>query len=236
MGSLQACRRSARTIFLGSAPSTIAETVRGLEIERVILGVVQPNQSIGIYKDALSRLTNKLHYLNHGGNRYWFDTRPNLRKEMEERKRRFHDKEDVYPTIHEQIRNSIASDLFKGIHVFTSSNDVPDDWHLRLVVLSPDVTFNKSAPSFAIDRATDILKNRGEQPRFKQNRLIFLAADFHNLSRLSDHVRSKLAWESIVSDIKDTRLNLDQLQAKQASKNLEDAKDGLRRMIRETYK
>jgi hypothetical protein len=30
-----------------------------------------------------------------------------------------------------------------------------------------------------------------------------------------------------------TRLNLDLLQAKQATKNLEDAKDGLRRMIRE---
>jgi predicted AAA+ superfamily ATPase len=236
LGSLQACRRSARTIFLGSAPSTAGQTVRGLEVERVMLGVIQPGQSIGIYKDALLRLTNKLHYLNHGSNRYWFDTRPNLRKEMEERKRRFQDKEDVYPTIREQIRTSIASDLFKGIHVFTPSNDVPDDWHLRLVVLPPDATFNKFAPSFAIDRATEILKNRGEQPRFKQNRLIFLAADFNNLSRLIDHVRSKLAWESIVSDIKDTRLNLDQLQAKQATKNLEDAKDGLRRMIRETYK
>jgi predicted AAA+ superfamily ATPase len=236
LGSVQACRRSARTIFLGSAPSTASQTVRGLEVERVILGVIQPGQSIGTYKDALLRLTNKLHYLNHGSNRYWFDTRPNLRKEMEERKRRFQDKEDVYPTIREQIRTSIASDLFKGIHVFTPSNDVPDDWHLRLVVLPPDATFNKSAPSFAKDRATEILKNRGEQPRFKQNRLIFLAADFNNLSRLIDHVRSKLAWESIVSDIKDTRLNLDQLQAKQATKNLEDAKDGLRRMIRETYK
>jgi hypothetical protein len=236
LGSLQACRRSARAIFLGSAPSTANQTVRGLEIERVLLGVIQPAQSIGIYKDALLRLTNKLHYLNHGSNRYWFDTRPNLRKEMEERKRRFDKKEDVHPAIREQIRNSIASDLFKGVHVFTLSNDVPDDWHLRLVVLPPDATFNKSVPSFAIDRATEILKNRGEQPRFKQNRLIFLAADSNNLSRLIDHVRSKLAWESIVTDIKDTRLNLDQLQARQATKNLEDAKDGLRRMIRETYK
>jgi hypothetical protein len=68
-------------------------------------------------------------------------------------------------------------------------------------VLPPSATFNKSAPSFAIDRATEILKNRGERPRFKQNRLIFLAADFNNLSRLIDHVRSKLAWESMVSDV-----------------------------------
>lgn len=236
LGSLQACRRSARTIFLGSAPSVAGQTVRGLEVERVILGVVQPGQSIGIYTDALSRLTNKLHYLNYAGNRYWFDTRPNLRKEMEERKRRFQDKEDIYPAICVQVKTSIASDLFKGIHVFTPSHDVPDDGHLRLVVLPPDATFNKAAPSFAIERATEILKNRGEQPRFKQNRLIFLAADFSNLSRLADHVRSKLAWESIVNDIKDMRLILDQLQIKQANKNLEDAKEGLRRMIRETYK
>lgn len=236
LGSVQACRRSARAIFLGSAPSTANQMVRGIELERVALGVAQPGQQVGIYKDALRRLSDRLHYLNSGNNRFWFDTRPNLRREMEERKRRFQDKEDVFPTIRDRVQKSVASGVFGGVHIFTTSGDVPDDWQLRLVVLPPDAAFSRSGQSLAIERATEILKTRGEQPRFKQNRLLFLAADYDSVSRLKDQVRSTLAWHSIVADIKDMKLNLDQFQSRQASKSLEDANETLRRMIRETYK
>lgn len=236
LGSVQACRRSARAIFLGSAPSTANQMVRGIELERIALGVAQPGQQVGIYKDALRRLGDRLHYLNSGNNRFWFDTRPNLRREMEERKRRFQDKEDVFPAIRDRVQKTFASGVFGGIHIFTASSDVPDDWQLRLVVLPPDAAFSRSGQSLAIDRANEILKNRGDQPRFKQNRLIFLAADYDSVSRLKDQVRSTLAWQSIVNDIKEMKLNLDQFQSRQASKSLEDANEALRRMIRETYK
>lgn len=236
LGSVQACRRSARAIFLGSAPSTANQMVRGIELERVALGVAQPGQLVGIYKDALRRLGDRLHYLNSGNNRFWFDTRPNLRREMEDRKRRFQDKEDVFPAIRDRVQKTFASGVFGGIHVFTNSGDVPDDWALRLVVLPPDAAFSRSGQSLAIERATEILKTRGDQPRFKQNRLIFLAADYDSVSRLKDQVRSTLAWQSIVADIKEMKLNLDQFQSRQASKSLEGANEALRRMIRETYK
>ena len=235
-GSVQACRRAARAIFLGSAPSTSNQGVRGLELERVILGVAQPGQQPNLFKDALRRLGDRLHYLNHANNRFWLDTRPNLRREMEERKRRFQDKEDVFPTVRDRVQRGFASGVFGGIHIFTGSSDVPDDWALRLVVLPPDAAFSKSGHSLAIDRATEILKKRGDQPRFKQNRLIFLAADYDSVSRLKDHVRSFLAWRSIVADYKDNRIVLDNLMAKQASASLEQAEETLRRMIRETYK
>ena len=236
LGSVQACRRSARAIFLGSAPTTAAQMVRGLESERVMLGVAQPGQQIGVFKDALRRLVERLHFLNSANNRFWFDTRPNLRREMEERKRRFQDKEDVFPAIRERIQKSFASGIFGGVHIFTGSGDVPDDWQLRLVVLPPDAAFSRSGLSLATERATEILKKRGEQPRFKQNRLIFLVPDYDSVSRLKDQVRSTLAWQSIVADINDTKLNLDQHQSSQAKKSLEDANDALRRMIREAYK
>lgn len=236
LGAVQACRRSARTIFLGSAPTTASQMVRGLELERVVLGAAQPGQQVSTYKDALRRLGDRLHYLNSSNNRFWFDIRPNLRREMEERKRRFQDKEDVFPAIRERVQKSFATGVFGGIHVFTASGDIPDDWQLRLVVLPPDAAFSRSGQSLALDRATEILKNRGEQPRFKQNRLIFIAADYDSVSRLKDQVRSTLAWQSIVSDIKEMKLNLDQFQSRQASKSLEDSSEALRRMIRETYK
>jgi hypothetical protein len=233
---VQACRRVARTIFLGSAPNTSSQGVRGLELERVILGAAQPGQQPNLFKDALRRLGDRLHYLNAASNRFWLDTRPNLRREMEERKRRFQDQEDVFPAIRERVQRSLASGVFGGIHVFTDSGDVPDDWLLRLVVLPPDTAFSKSGQSLAIERATEILRKRGDQPRFKQNRLIFVAADYDSVSRLKDHVRSYLAWRSIVADYKDNRIVLDNLMAKQAQASLDQADETMRRMIREAYK
>ena len=49
--------------------------------ERIVLGCAQPGQQIGMFKDALRRLSDRLHYLNSANNRFWFDTRPNLRRE-----------------------------------------------------------------------------------------------------------------------------------------------------------
>jgi uncharacterized protein len=236
LGSVQACRRTARTIFLGSAPTTSGQVLRGIELMRIMLGTVQPGQQVGLFKDALRSLLDKLHYLNNSNNHYWFDTRPNLRREMEERKKRYKDKEDVFPAIRKRAQESFAGGLFGGIHVFTDSVDVPDDWQLRLVVLSPDAGYSKSGTSQAIVKAGEILKNRGDQPRGKQNRLIFLAAEQDNVSRLKDQVRTMLAWESIVNDYKDNRITLDNLMARNATASLDQAKEALKRMIRETYK
>lgn len=237
-GRVQACRRSARAIFLGSAPSTSNQTVRGIELERVVLGVAQPGQQVSTFKDALRRLGDRLHYLNSGNNRFWFDTRPNLRREMEDRKRRFSDKEDVVKAIREGMQKvARAGGTFGGVHVFTPTSDIPDDFHLRLVVLPPDASHSRSANHrLALERAQTILENRGDQPRHKQNRLIFLAADYDSVSRLKDQTRSVLAWQSIVNDIADTKLILDQIQSKHAGKSLGDASDALRRLLRETYK
>ncbi|KAB1590307.1 ATP-binding protein [Burkholderia cepacia] len=235
-GSVQACRRTARAIFLGSAPSTSNQGVRGIDLERVILGAAQPGQQVSLFKDALRRLGDRLHYLNQANNRFWLDTRPNLRREMEERKRRFQDKEDVFPAVRDRVQRGFANGFFGGIHIFTGSGDVPDDWMLRLVVLPPDAAFSRSGQSLAIELATEILRKRGDQPRFKQNRLIFVAADYDSVSRLKDHVRSYLAWRSIVNDYKDNRIVLDNLMAKQAQASLEQAEETVRRMIRETYK
>ncbi len=107
LGAVQACRRAARTVFLGSAPTTPNQMVRGIETERVVLGCAQPGQQTGVFKDALRRLSDHLHYLNSANNRFWFDTRPNLRREMEERKRRFQDTDDVVPAIRERLQQAL---------------------------------------------------------------------------------------------------------------------------------
>ena len=235
LGAVQACRRAARTVFLSSAPTTPNQMVRGIETERVVLSCAQPGQQTGVFKDALRRLTDHLHYLNSTNNRFWFDTRPNLRREMEERKRRFEDKDDVIPAIRERLPQGFATGVFGGMHVFTPSSDVPDDWSLRLVVLPPDAPFSRQEERLWKPTA-DALKRRGDQPRHQQNRLLFLAAEYDSVGRLKDQVRSLLAWQSIVTDYRETRIVLDNLMARHAETALSQAQAAVQRMIRETYK
>ena len=214
-GGLQACRRVARTIFLGSAPSSVSDLARGIETERVILGCVQPGQPPHLFRDALGRLETRLTYLNKGNNRWWLDVRPNLRREMEERKRHIGD-DEVVAEIKSALGRVLLPGIFEGLHIFSQAADVPDEWGLRLVVLPPDAAYGRNGHSQAQNTAEQILRKRGEQPRVKQNRLLFVAADGDQVMYLRETARTALAWRSIVSDIRDLRMNLDALQTRQA--------------------
>jgi hypothetical protein len=70
-GAVNAARRVARTLFLGSAPSSVVPKsgIRGLDRARVLLGCLQPGQVSSIYADALNRLADRLHYLNSSGDK-----------------------------------------------------------------------------------------------------------------------------------------------------------------------
>ncbi len=244
-GQVNAARRVARTLFLGTAPSSVATKpgTRGLDRGRILLGCLQPGQTSAVYSDALNRLADRLHYLNSSGDkaadttRFWFDTRANLRREMEDRKQRFDLKTDVRKKIEEVVKKLFASvQPFDGVHVFTAHGDVPDDSVLRLVILGPEQGFTKDDPRGATDAVLEYLKLHGSQPRHRANRLIFLAPDYPVLARLRDATRTALAWASIVDDIEEVKLVADQLQKKQAEKELASANAVLPKAARECFK
>jgi uncharacterized protein len=244
-GQVGAARRVARTLFLGSAPSSVATkvSIRGIDRARVILGCLQPGQTSSVYSDALNRLADRLHYLNSSGDktqdatRFWFDTRANLRREMEDRKRRFDEKTEVRGKIADVLKLGPGNaSFFDGIHVFTPHGDVPDDTALRMVVLPPEKWYSREESRPAFEAVLEWMKNNGPKPRHRWNRLLFLAADHGTLSRLNDAARVALAWGSIVDDVKEGRLNIDQLQKKQAEKELQSAEEVLPRAARECYK
>ena len=238
-GGVQAARRTMRTIFLGSAPSNAAQGVKGLDQEHILLGCVQPGQTLGVFEDVLNRLRDRLHYLYSEQGRYYLDTRPNLRREMESRKQNINDLQELQPLLKDRVGRVFGRQhCFSGIHVFTPSVDVPDDYATgpRLVVLPPDAAFSRGDTKRAHDAAEEILRNRGDQPRQKQNRLIFFAADYDVVNRLRDAARTYLAWKSIVADVADEKLDLTVSLSNQAKRNAESADQSLKQTVRETYK
>jgi hypothetical protein len=234
-GIIHAARRVSRTIFLGSAPTTSGQRIRGINAEHIRLGCTQPGQSSGIYDDALRRLNDQLYYLYSGNDRYWYDIQTNLRREAEDRMSRFSKEDHLLPEISRRLKNTLKGGPFSGIHVFTPHGDVPDDTHLRLIVLPP-TAFHvwKQKESMAIKTASAIIRNRGQQPRLNQNRLIFLCADVDAVATVYDNSKRYLAWQSIVDD-KDV-LNLDQHRIKEATKNRNDYDERLNGVLAQAYR
>lgn len=245
-GQANAARRVTRTLFLGTAPPADPKNkhgTRGLGRDRVLLGCLQPGQTSAVYSDALNRLLDRLHYLNSSGEKtsdsttFWFDTRANLRREMEDRKRRFDDKTDVHKRIEEVTKRLFNTvNMVDGVHVFVPHGDTPDDSSLRLVVLHPEQAFLKDDPRQADRAVLEYVRNHGSQPRHRSNRLLFVAADQSTLGRLRDSTRIALAWRSIVDDVTDGRLNIDLAQKKQAEKEAKAAEDHLPRIVRECFR
>jgi len=238
-GSVQAARRTARTIFLGSAPSSSEQALRGIRGERILLGAAQPGQTVGVFTDVLGRLRDRLQYLYADEGRFWFDTKPNLRREMESRKQRLTDKTELEQLIKDRLRRAFGrAQAFGGIHVFTPSVDIPDDYGTgpKLVVLPPSAPCSAADYQQAAAAAEKILRNRGEQPRQKQNRLLFLAADADVFGRLFNHTRTYLAWKSILDDFEAERLVYDNTQIRQVRQATADTDKALGQVMREAFK
>ncbi len=163
LGKFAASRRVARTIYLGSAPTTTAAN-RGLEDRRVKLGCVMPGESSAVFGDALRRLAAAATYLYQDGPRYWYSTQPTVTKLAEDRAEQL--KRDPDKVVYE-LDQRLRADLrkmgdFNRVHPLPgSSADVPDDLDARLVVLGVDHTYSREPGNTAETAAKAILETRG---------------------------------------------------------------------------
>jgi len=237
LGKFSACRRVARTIYLGSAPTTTAAH-RGLEDRRVKLGCVLPGESPAIFGDALRRLAGAATYLYQDGPRYWYSTQPTVTKLAEDRAEQLkRDPDKVVLELDRRLRADLryAGD-FSRIHPMPQSGqDVPDDLDARLVVMRVDHPYSKEPGCAAEVAARAILESRGNTPRLYRNTLVFLAADKTRLQDLDEAARKYLAWESILAEKDDRHLNLTPQQVKQAETQLAAADGTVTARIPEVY-
>lgn len=235
-GKNMAARRVARTIMLGSAPSVRDMTVRGIEASRIRLGVVQPGENIAIFNDALNSLNTSLAYLysNTANNRFWYDTRPTLRKTADDRATQ-QNASDVEYEIETRLRKLRREQPFAGLHICPGTSlDVPDDQLARLVILRPGQVFDPREPdSPGRISAIDILNNRGNSPRIYRNMLAFVVSDKGMLPSLEESVRHYLAWQSIKDDSE--VLNLDASQNREVENVLRRSNETVDMRINETY-
>jgi predicted AAA+ superfamily ATPase len=226
LGKYAACRRVARTVYLGSAPTATAAN-KGIEDRRIRLGCVMPGENQAVFGDALRRLAAAATFLYQDGARYWYSTQPTVTKLADDRAEQYRrDPDAVVKELEKRLRADLrnAGD-FARIHALPESGqDVPDEMDARLVVLGVDHPCNREAGSGAEVAAKAILESRGNSPRLFRNSLVFLAVDQARLQDLDEAVRRYLAWDSIL--LEQGTLDLSPHQVKQAE-NQKDSADGV---------
>lgn len=236
LGKFSACRRVARTIYMGSAPTAKAASNKGLEDRHVKLGCVLPGESPAVFGDALRRLSSRATYLYQDGSRYWYSTQPTVTKLAQDRAEQLKGDPDLVVS---EIRKRVDEAKrtrgdFCGVHPMPlTSGDVEDSPETRLVILGIEYPHTKNEKSSALSAAKSMLENRGNAPRFYRNALVFLAPDKTRLQDLDEAVREYLAWESIVSEAEE--LDLTPHQQRQARSRLDTADKSVRARLPETF-
>lgn len=233
LGRYSTCRRVARTLYLGSAPTHKAAH-RGLEDHQVKLGCVQPGESPAVFGDALRRLTDRAMHLYVDGKRYWLSTTPTVTRLAQDRAER-REVEEVHQETIRRLRAERQRGDFAAVHAAPgSSGEVPDESDVRLVILGPDHPHSaRTKDSSARGRAAQILGERGNSPRNYANMLVFLAPDKSRLDDLDQAVRQYLAWKSIEKE--HDQLNLDAFQENQAKTKSTQADETVQQRIPETF-
>jgi hypothetical protein len=207
-GNRALTRRIARALFLGSA-ATLRSAHKGIERQRLFLGVAQPGDTVGNFGSALQLLADRATFLYSEGDRYWYDTQPSLNRKAAEKAESL-TPEDVWAEIVERLNRVERSHPGHFVDVAvapTSTAEVGEPEGVRLVILHPSFTHSaKNANSTAADFASLLITERGAAPRERRNLLIALAADTQRYAELESAVRQHLAWRDMASRIKELDL------------------------------
>ncbi len=134
-----AAKKTARTIFLGSAPGG---ALRGIDERQIRLGTSQPGDRVASYNEALQEMSKDLHYLYSSNELYYFHAEENLNKVAADRAIQFADAEVDHYII--ELLNSGVRRNHRDVVVYTNDGAfIPDNNQaVRLVILPPDKAIN----------------------------------------------------------------------------------------------
>jgi len=207
-GNRALTRRIARALFLGSA-ATLRSAHKGIERQRLFLGVAQPGDTVGNFGSALQLLSDRATFLYSEGDRYWYDTQPSLNRKAAEKAEHLAP-EDVWAEIVERLTRVERAQPGNFVDVAvapTSTAEVGEPDGVRLVILHPRYSHSaKNANSEAAEFAGRLMTERGSAPRERRNLLIALAADTQRYAELESAVRQHLAWRDMAGRVKELDL------------------------------
>jgi hypothetical protein len=236
LGRFTAAQRTAKTIFLATAPRHAegGPGRGGIDIRSIRLGCLFPSEQIGAFDDAVRRLKDEGTHVNSDGTSFWFGLVENLNQRVArlaaQQEPHVVD-EDIAKRLAEWQRDARGS--FARVQAVPHTTaDVPDEAVVRLVLLGADVAHRRGREnSSACELALKIVAKCGEADRKYKNCLLFLAADEMKLDELRSASRTSLAWKKILDD-KTIWVELTGAQQQTARERSSDGEKDVDRLLR----
>ena len=191
----------ATTVLLGSlAPSAR----RGLSIDFVTRSILSPEHpDPGAVKDAITSIRSNAIYIKTDSNDLQFSTEPNIRNEVDQRKREIQrDPKRVEDFVKQRLQVHFAPNLNSrmGVMIFPSASDIPDSAHQsQLAVINPRFC-NQQSPTRIDDLRSLYTSSDSLAPgstRQNRNNIVILLAKSNNWPNLQDQVVTQLAAKAI---------------------------------------
>ncbi|MHA2246445.1 MAG: hypothetical protein ACXADY_16005 [Candidatus Hodarchaeales archaeon] len=209
-----------QTIFLSSFAQD--EIPRGLTLAELKFFLIKPQIPVSIISEILYQVHRTLYHLHFEDGRYFFSIEPNLNRKIQDMKDLFQEE------LEEEMKREIKKHIGKEFKTFiwpNSSNEIPDNCQLKIVLIHPSVKKNS---------LTDWLEQKGTTFRQNKNTIIFgLAHNSHHID-LQDLIQTKLTLNELHEKTsKNNGKNLDfSLEIKQRQNRI---KDTISYNIRKTY-
>lgn len=216
----------AATMLLGSFGGQ-GERI-GFSSKDLKLCVGRPTVNWGYTDGALLAFEDQSFYLHTAsagnlGKRYWFGTKPTLRKLVVQYRQRYARQsfdEEIVDLVRGQLREERGSASSATWRVLVDPGpELSEQRALTLVILPPDATHSENgATSPAVERIRQRSEKCGNGERLYRNTLLFLAPSERGISKLRQQLRDLKAHQDVRRDYSD---QLDEEQKRDLAKRLD---------------
>ncbi|UCE13226.1 MAG: ATP-binding protein [Candidatus Heimdallarchaeota archaeon] len=174
-----------QTIFLSTF--TYNEISKGITNAELKLRLIRLNFPPSLISEVLLQVQKSLYFLHLEDGRYYFSLVPNLNRKIEDLKKLHQVEFDI--KMQEEIKKHVGEEISSIIWP-TSSNEIPDDRQLKIVIVRPS-TSEKVLLNW--------LDQKGDTFRQNKNTIIYALAKESFLSDLEDLILTKLALIELVN-------------------------------------
>jgi len=190
----------ASAILLNSFGSKVERA--GSNLKEIRLNSIQPHLNWGLTDGALIELEDKAFYLHTTSGhekRYWFSTKPTVRKLIVQYRNELSSK-----TFDVEIENILKAQTSLGINelkvLVNPGLDLSEQKSLTLVILPPSIHWIENGKNPAEQMIVKISKYCGKKERLYRNTLLFLAATSSGGRAIQNAFREVTVLESVLND------------------------------------
>jgi len=228
--NIKLVEKVARTIFIHSLIS--ATRVSGIKPSEVKLAVCYPNIDPSLVDSILQEIDKEFWYLKVENEQYYFSTKPNINKIIYEYIGNVREDEikDKIRSLFEPKQKKLFelnNNIFK---IYVWMEDVPDDEHLKLVVIDYDMIGQDDDNNKRL--FAHMIENAGNNIRTYQNTIVILYPDYYGIEAL------KNAAKQVIAALKakdDERIKMDNNDIKAIKQRIEEFEGTLLTTCRNTY-